>query len=87
MEVKVYTAAGCVHCTHIKTLLKRANLEWEEVEIGKDITMEKFKSQYPTVDHTPFVIIDGQEFVGIVDVAKKFLKEGIVEVPKFSELK
>lgn len=85
MKIKLYTAIGCVHCTHIKTLFTRANLEWEEIEIGKDISIEQFKSKYPSVDATPFVIIDDQEYVGIVDVAKKFLKEGIVQAPTFSE--
>jgi glutaredoxin len=85
MEIKIYTSAGCVHCTHVKVLLERANLTWEEIEIGKDITMENFKSKYPTVDYTPFVIIDGNYYIGLVEVARKFLKEGLVEAPKKSE--
>jgi glutaredoxin len=85
MEIKLYTSRGCSHCFHVKTLLERAKLEWEEIEIGVDISMEIFKSQYPSINATPFILIDGVEYIGIVEVAKKFLKEGIIEAPKVSE--
>ena len=83
MEIKIYTTSGCSSCTHLITLLKKANVEWEEVRINRDITMNEFRSKFPTIIGTPFIIIDGEEYLGVHEVARYFLKQGIVKVPEF----
>jgi glutaredoxin len=84
MEIKIYTQPGCSHCTHIRTLLGRANLNWQELILGQDISLEVFRSTYPSVNGVPFVVMDGESFYQITDVAKKLLKEGLIQAPQFS---
>jgi glutaredoxin len=85
MEIKIYTQPGCSHCTHIQTLLKRCNLNWEELVLGQDIPIEQFRSMYPLVNGVPFVVIDGENFYDITVIAKKFLKEGRINAPQFPQ--
>jgi glutaredoxin len=72
---------SCIVCIHIKTLLKKANLEWEEIVIGEDISMEGFNIEYPHVDKTPFTVIDGQHYYELTEVAKKLLADGLIKAP------
>ena len=52
--------------------------------LGQDISLELFRSTYPSVNSVPFVVMDGESFYQITDVAKKLLKEGLIQAPQFS---
>lgn len=85
MEITIYTSPTCGQCTHMRTLLNRANLEWTELVIGDSISIDEFRSLYPKANKTPFVVIDDGEvkrnYDSIVEVAKLLLKKGLVELP------
>lgn len=85
MEVTIYTAPGCDACVHLKTLLVRANLEWNEIVIGQDMSMNSFRTKFPQVKSTPYTVIDKKNYPSIVDVARMLLKEGLVTPPSDSE--
>jgi glutaredoxin len=78
MNVLIFTSKTCPICNHLKTLLKRADLEWKEYVIGDDISFQSFKYKYPNVNKTPFVIIDGEKYHTIHEVAKFLLDLGLV---------
>lgn len=82
MEIKLYTTEHCPYCVHAKTLLSRANLTWDEIVIDKDITMDEFRNQFPTINRTPFFIIDGENYETLVPVARKLMNEGLVTKPE-----
>ena len=82
MKVTLYTLKGCSSCFHAKELLKRAELDYEEVIVRDHIDYEEFHERYKTVRAFPFTVIDEHEFVGIVDLAKFLLKEGYVTSKK-----
>jgi len=82
MEIVAYTNPGCSHCTTLKKLFKRAAVSYTEVSIGRDITAEDFRLQYPFAIGYPYVTIDGKEIGGLVETAKLFLEKGLVEAPK-----
>ena len=82
MEILIYTTSGCFYCDQAKKLCERANVDYQTIEVGTDMTREDFTKLYPHVIGSPFVIIDGNEIGNLVDLAKHFLKEGLVSVNK-----
>ena len=82
MEILIYTTSGCFYCDQAKKLCERANVDYQTIEVGVDMTREDFTKLYPHVIGSPFVIIDGNEIGNLVDLAKHFLKEGLVIVNK-----
>ncbi len=80
MNIKIYTSPGCFYCDQAKELCKRAEVEYESIEIGTDITRTEFLELYPGVDTSPHIIIDGKVIGTLVDTAKYFLKEGLISV-------
>lgn len=52
----VYSTPSCKACSKLKEQYRREGIEFEEIMIGKDITMEEFKALYPTVRSVPYVI-------------------------------
>ena len=82
MEILIYTTSGCFYCDQAKQLCRKANVDYQTKEVGVDITREDFTKLYPHVIGSPFVIIDGNEIGNLVDLAKHFLKEGLVSVNK-----
>ena len=82
MEILIYTTSGCFYCDQAKKLCERANVDYQTIEVGVDMTREDFTKLYPHVIGSPFIIIDGNEIGNLVDLAKHFLKEGLVSVNK-----
>ena len=78
MDIKIYGSVGCFYCGQMKELCKRADLEYESIEISSD----KLSALYPKATSYPYVIIDGEEIGGLVEAAKYFIKEGLVSARK-----
>tara|TARA_Y100001968_G_scaffold253246_1_gene238868 strand:- start:1772 stop:2023 length:252 start_codon:yes stop_codon:yes gene_type:complete len=82
MEIIIYTSTGCFYCVQVKKLCKRAELEYKEIAVGIDIKQEELLELYPDCKGYPYVIIDGEPIGGLVETAKKFVKEGLVSSGK-----
>lgn len=82
MDIKVYTLPNCSSCSHLKELMGRANQTYNEISVGNDISLDNFKKEYPDVPALPHVIIDDVAIGGLVEVARKFLKDGLVSPPQ-----
>ena len=80
MEIQIYTTSGCMWCTRTKELMARANVEYTETPWHSINPTEqtKLKEKYPNMEAFPVVIIDGEFVGGLMEVAKRFLKEGLV---------
>ncbi len=85
MDIIIYTNEGCIWCTRTKELMARANVEytevkWTNLEIEKQLQL---KSKYgQQLSGFPVVIIDDEYVGGLIDVAKLFLKKGLVTSSK-----
>jgi glutaredoxin len=53
----LYSQDNCVACEALKKKLTAQNIPFTEVKIGRDITVEEFKTLYPNVRTVPFTII------------------------------
>ena len=82
MEIIAYTSPGCFYCEQLKELFKRANVEYETIIVDTMLERQEFKEKYPDAIGYPHVIIDGEEYKGIVPVAKLFLQKGLVSPPQ-----
>ena len=83
MDIQIYTNEGCIWCTRTKELMARANVEYNEIK-WQDLKVDEqlaVKTKYPGVTGFPVVIIDDENIGGLVDVAKLFLKKGLVTAP------
>ncbi len=82
MDIQIYKKPGCGYCVKIDELMARAGIEAQVIMIGKDVTVEEFRTNYPNATGVPHVIIDGEEIGGLVETVKYFVEKGIVTSKK-----
>lgn len=56
MKKIVYTKDNCPACVQLKTKLTSEGVDFVEVHLGKDMTIEAFKDKFPTVRSVPHVV-------------------------------
>jgi glutaredoxin len=56
----VYTKDNCPACVIVKNRLRNQGIEFEEIKVGRDITVEAFKEQFPNVRAVPHVVKSGE---------------------------
>lgn len=56
----VYTKDNCPACVQLKARLTKEGAEFKEIKIGRDITVEAFKEQFPNVRAVPHVVESGE---------------------------
>lgn len=59
----IYSKDNCGNCARAKNLLQTKKLEFEEVKLNRDISLEDFSGKYPNVRSMPFILED-KEVVG-----------------------
>lgn len=64
MSTTVYSMAQCGFCVDAKLLLNEKNIDFEEVVLGEDMTVEDFANQYPGIYTVPFVVYNGKQVNG-----------------------
>jgi len=82
MDIQIYKKPGCGYCVKIDELMTRVGIEAQVIMIGKDVTVEEFRTNYPNATGVPHVIIDGEEIGGLVETVKYFVEKGIVTSKK-----
>ena len=82
MIIEAYTLPGCSSCGQLKKLFDRASVEYKEVMLRRDMTVDEFSSYFPGVNSFPFVVIDGEKIGGLVETAKLFVSKGLVSSKK-----
>ena len=56
----VYSKDNCPACVQLKARLTKEGVEFKEVKIGRDITVEEFKEKFPNVRAVPHVVESGE---------------------------
>ena len=85
MEIVAYTLVGCSHCSSLKELFRRAETEYNEVMVNRDMTVQEFREKYPGVVNFPYVVIDDAPVGGLVESVKLFVEKGLVSRSKKKE--
>lgn len=81
MEIKAYTLPTCNYCVSLKELFRRADVEYTETMVKKDMSVEEFQQIYPGVNIFPFVVVDQKPIGGLVETIKLFLEQGLITAP------
>ena len=82
MKIVAYTLHGCSSCNQLKELFSRAQVEYTEVIVRENLTVEEFQQLYPTISYFPFVVIDDEPVGNLIDTAKLFVSKGLVSSKK-----
>ena len=78
-KVKIYTWSFCPYCLEAKNILKKQNIEFEEMVIdGDEKALENLKEK--TNCSTVPQIFVGDEFIGGCDDLKALIEKGDFEV-------
>ena len=72
MKALIYTKQNCSYCVKAKNLLNIKQVEFTEVEIGKDMLREDFISMFPEQKSVPLIFIDDNRIGGYDDLRKYF---------------
>ncbi len=83
MEIIIYTTTGCEWCSKVRELLQRANItDYIERKVGIDYDVATFHEEWPQARAYPVVIVNGEFVGGLIELAKLFLKLGLVSSKK-----
>lgn len=55
MKTIVYSKPNCPGCDTLKAKLKAEGVDYVEIELGKDMSIEAFKEKFPTVRSVPYM--------------------------------
>jgi glutaredoxin len=75
----IYSMKGCHYCDLARELFQRADIDYVEMKLDSDFTIEEIKEtlQKETVTF-PQIIFEGRNVGGLVDAAKLFQQRGLV---------
>mgnify|MGYP001579532759 FL=1 len=66
-KVKIYTTPSCVYCKMAKEFFKANNVQYEELDVAKDINARNEMIQKSGQMGVPVIEIDGKVIVGFDD--------------------
>jgi len=67
MQVVMYTKPDCPYCVKARNLLNMLAINYQQVQVGVDITSEEFKQLWPTV---PCIVVDGEVIGGYTELGQ-----------------
>lgn len=79
MKVTMYTRTNppCPYCMQAKQLAKSKGIQFEDIDIGKDITMQEFMQKYPGAKSVPLILIDGDAVGGFNEFKNYLLSQSL----------
>ena len=82
MNIVMYTRTSppCPMCMQAKALANAKNLEFKNIDIGKDITVEEFQSMFPAARAVPLILVDSEIVGGFADFKNYLLSKSLGEL-------
>ncbi|MAV94444.1 MAG: glutaredoxin [Euryarchaeota archaeon] len=73
----IYSKPNCPYCDKAKALLNKTQIEWQEIVIGKDVTVEQLFEEFrlngqPQPKSAPQIIIHGKYVGGYTELQQYF---------------
>ena len=64
MDIKVYSAPICPYCDAVKQYLKEKNIEFEDIDVSKDIKAREIMIEKSGQRGVPVIDINGNIIIG-----------------------
>jgi len=79
MRTVVYSKPMCPFCDKAKALLKKLEVKFETIEVGKDISVQKLTEEFeangmPAPRSVPQIILNGK-YIGGYDSLTKYVED------------
>ncbi|MCP4000837.1 MAG: glutaredoxin 3 [Gammaproteobacteria bacterium] len=68
-KVIMYTTPWCGYCSAARTLLQSKNIEFEEIDVGRDSELRQKMTDKSNGTTVPQIFINGQPIGGYTDMA------------------
>ena len=79
MKVTVYSKPACQFCDKAKALLTQLKIEYTEMVVTKDISLEElFEELGKTVRTIPQIVIDENHIGGFNELREHFVDKGMI---------
>jgi glutaredoxin 3 len=72
---RIYTREGCGWCDAVKTKLKEKNIQYIELRLGHEVTLEMFYEACPGATGIPQIFWNGQFVGGYNELIERLNKE------------
>jgi len=74
--ITIYSRPGCMYCEQTKTLLEQRGIEYNELMLGVDITVEQLKQLVPGAKSVPQIMDDSIYVGGYKELIEHLDKNG-----------
>jgi glutaredoxin len=74
----VYSKEDCVFCEQIRQVFNLKNIEFEEMKLGQDYTVEQFKNKFGTNVTFPQIFHGDDHIGGVYDTIKYMKSSDII---------
>jgi glutaredoxin 3 len=74
----IYTKIGCPYCTKVKSVLQLAELQYVELELGRDYQRSEFYDKFGQGSTFPQVIHDEKKLGGCQETVKYLRENNLV---------
>ena len=74
--ITIYSRPGCKYCDQTKTLLEQRGIEYNELMLGVDITVEQLKQLVPGAKSVPQIMDDSIYVGGYKELIEHLDKNG-----------
>jgi len=74
MKIDVYTKTSCAACLFTKNYLEKQGMNFTELIVDKDITVEEVRNKFPQASTVPIIVID-EEYIGGYTELSEFLEK------------
>ncbi len=69
MKVVIYSRTNCTYCTRAKDFFRGKNIEYQEVQVGQDITTEEY-TELTSMKSVPAIFINDELIGGYTDLVE-----------------
>jgi glutaredoxin len=72
MKIDIYSKDNCSFCERAKTFLNARRISYDEFKLGKDVTLEEIRENFPLQKTFPIILVNNEIIGGYTDLVESF---------------